>query len=643
MTSPPKYALTERIAQGGMAEIHLGKSIGVDGFSRICAFKRILPHYASDADFIQMFKNEADVAKQLHNKNIVQVFDFVSDGNTFMLVMEFVDGQDLRSLLATSEQLRKKIPIEIACYVAMEILAGLAYAHTITDVSGKSLGLIHRDVSPQNILISYDGDIKLTDFGIAKAQNSGSTTRAGVLKGKFRYMSPEQAMGQTIDSRSDLFAVGVILWEMITMQRLFRGEDMAVLEAVRQCKIKAPGLMSTDPVPAELDAIVMKLLSRDLSKRYQNGKEAVRDLSKFIYSMRPDFFGGEMSEFMHLLFKDKVLSAKDRLRSTLALPVGAFGAGGAFEIHDETHSKNKTNSSVVDLTDVKLRAAAQAAADNIKVKAPVAEEKRVSANQALPQGPGKDSKIRPNPVVSPAQSPQQNQNHPNRPQPGKGVVNLFPNQNWPTQQRNQPSQNSSVRKSSSGGSGTEVLIGILAVLLLALLVGAGWMVTKKGSLRPAFLLVKILPEGGPVEIQLNGKAVPKSMLKDSPIRMPLVGARQHQIIVSRPGFKPKVLNVQVPILGGVFEREAALEPGPQPLVNFEVTTVPSGARVTLEGQERSFKTPEIFKNIPMGQTYELKLSHPKCKDSITDRISMTEVTARNKNISRAYRFKSCKP
>lgn len=210
-TGQPKYILTERIAQGGMAEIHLGKSVGLDGFARVCAFKRILPHFAQDNEFVEMFRNEAQVAKQLQNKNIVQVFDFVSDGSSYMLVMEFVDGQDLRALLSGAEQKRKRIPIEIACYAAMETLSGLSYAHSAVDVSGKSMGIIHRDVSPQNILISYDGDVKITDFGIAKAENQSSNTRVGVLKGKFRYMSPEQASGYNIDARTDLFAVGIIL------------------------------------------------------------------------------------------------------------------------------------------------------------------------------------------------------------------------------------------------------------------------------------------------------------------------------------------------------------------------------------------------------------------------------------------------
>ena len=660
MTLPPKYALTERIAQGGMAEIYLGKSIGVDGFSRICAFKRILPHYASDAEFIQMFKNEADVAKQLHNKNIVQVFDFVSDGNTFMLVMELVDGQDLRSVLATSENSRKRIPMEIACYICMEILSGLGYAHTVTDVSGRSLGLIHRDVSPQNILISYDGDVKLTDFGIAKAQNTGSTTRAGVLKGKFRYMSPEQARGQTIDSRSDLFAVGVILWEMITMQRLFRGEDMAVLEAVRQCKIKPPSAMSSEPIPVELDNIVMKLLSRDLSRRYQTGKEAVRDLSKFIYSVRPDFFGGELSEFMHQIFREKVLSAKDRLRSTLAIPVGAFSAGGVFEHKDSV--SGKTNSGIIDLTDPKSRAAAAESSKAHEAqqaqKYPKAQ-KPEQASKPLPQLVQNASA--PGPVPNGAhgglatfglkgnlasagqpalQSPQN--------QPVQRSTQLVQkpfqrNRAVPARKRNRSRIPSSASSGVRAGNGTDVLLVIFVIVLIALGIGAVWVIQKKGSLRPTVAVIKVEPAGGPIDIQLNGKSLPRSQLKDSPLRIPLSGARQHKITLNRRGFKAKTLTIEVPLVGGAVERKAVLEPGAQPLINFEVTTTPTGAKVTLQGQAKSFRTPEVFKNIPVGQSYEIKLSHPKCKDVITDIVSLTETSARTKNLSRAYRFKDCKP
>ena len=349
MSGQPKYILTERIAQGGMAEIHLGKSVGLDGFARVCAFKRILAHYSQDNEFIQMFRNEAMVAKQLQNKNIVQVFDFVGDGQSHMLVMEFVDGQDLRSVLMVAEQSKKRVPVELACYICIEALSGLHYAHSAVDVNGVGMGIIHRDVSPQNVLLSYEGDVKITDFGIAKAQNQTSTTRAGVLKGKFRYMSPEQAKGENIDARSDIFALGVILYEMLTMQRLFKGEDMAVLEAVRQCKIKSPSAAGATHVPPELDAIVLKLLSGELDKRYQNGKEAIKDLSKFLYKFRPDFFAGELSEYMHVLFADKITSARERLRSTLALPVGAMGPGGFQDVLGRG-MYNDHHSSVMDLS-----------------------------------------------------------------------------------------------------------------------------------------------------------------------------------------------------------------------------------------------------------------------------------------------------
>lgn len=324
----PKYILTERVAIGGMAEIHLGKSVGSDGFARICAFKKILPHHASDNEFIQMFRNEAELAKQLLNKNIVQVYDFVAEGDSFMLVMEYVDGQDLRSVLHTAEQSKRRIPIALACYVVIEALGGLGYAHGLADLSGRSLGIIHRDVSPQNILISYEGDVKITDFGIAKAQTHVSNTRAGVLKGKFSYMSPEQAAGNEIDSRSDLFAAGIVLYEMLTMTRLFKGEDLAVLAAVKQCKVKPPNQVKGVQIPQELENCVMRLLERDPERRYQTAKDAIRDISKFLYGYRPDFFAGELAEFMQTLFREKIETSKARMRSTLALPFGNLGPGG---------------------------------------------------------------------------------------------------------------------------------------------------------------------------------------------------------------------------------------------------------------------------------------------------------------------------
>lgn len=325
MSGTPKYILTERIAKGGMAEIHLGKIVGSDGFSRVCAFKRILPHFAQDKEFIQMFRQEAMVAKQLQNKNIVQVYDFVADDQSFMLVMEYVDGQDLRTVLGAVESLRRRIPTEICCYIVIEVLNGLSFAHAALDVTGRSMNIIHRDISPQNVLLSYEGDVKITDFGIAKIQNSNGNTQVGVLKGKFRYMSPEQAMGREIDARSDLFAAGVILFEMVTMTRLFKGEDMAVLEQVRRCVIPSPSSVRNTRVPPELETIMMKLLAREPGQRYQSARAAVKDLSRFLYSFRPDFFPGEVAEFMQLIFRDRLASSRERLRSTLALPVDAIG------------------------------------------------------------------------------------------------------------------------------------------------------------------------------------------------------------------------------------------------------------------------------------------------------------------------------
>jgi serine/threonine protein kinase len=661
MNAAPKYILTERIAQGGMAEIYLGKSVGLDGFTRICAFKKILSHYAQDQEFIQMFRNEASVAKQLQNKNIVQVFDFVSDGSSYMLVMEYVEGQDLRSLLATAESQRKKIPLEIACYLMMEVLSGLHYAHSIMDVSGKSMGIIHRDVSPQNILVSYDGDVKLTDFGIAKAQGTGSTTRAGVIKGKFRYMSPEQAMGQTIDLRSDLFAAGVILWEMVTMQRLFRGEDMAVLEAVRQCKIKPPSQVATEKIPPELDTIIMKLLSRDLSKRYISGKEAARDINKFIYSLRPDFFGGELSEFMNQLFRDKVMSSRERLRSTLALPIGAFGAGGVFEIM-ESSMKGKTNSGVVDLSEPKARAAATAAAlsqsgvdagvGNVPVKpAPQHAAPKNTPQNGVQNGPqnllGAAQVAAQQRVLQQAQQQQVQQQ-----QAQKQQLHHQQQLQHQAYQRNRNIErppprrvavsSSHMRSSTSGDAGGGTLLFLFA-FLLALAVGAGaWVVSKKGSLRPAVAVIKLEPGEGPFDVTVNGKPLAKSKTRQNPLRIPLQGAREHEIVVNRKGFRAKSIKIELPLVGGTIEKTAALEPGNAPLVDLQIETVPPGARIQLEGQDKTFRSPRTFKQIPVGRNYTLRMTHPKCQDEISDALPLSESSGRQGTIARTYRFKKCK-
>ncbi|HEX9100894.1 MAG TPA: serine/threonine-protein kinase, partial [Polyangia bacterium] len=239
-----KYVLLERISVGGMAEVFKAKSFGVEGFEKILAIKRILPSMAEDADFIEMFIDEAKICGQLNHANICQIFELGRVDDSHFIAMEYVWGKDVLQIQNRFRKLRQTMKPEMAAFIAAKLCEGLDYAHKKKDAAGRPLGIIHRDISPQNILISYDGELKIIDFGIAKAASRSSKTQAGVLKGKFGYMSPEQVGGQAVlDHRSDIFAIGTILYELITADRLFVAEsDFATLEKVRNVDVQRPSV-----------------------------------------------------------------------------------------------------------------------------------------------------------------------------------------------------------------------------------------------------------------------------------------------------------------------------------------------------------------------------------------------------------------
>jgi eukaryotic-like serine/threonine-protein kinase len=262
-----------------MAEIFLAASRGPEGFEKEVVIKRIRSALADDPSFVQMFIAEARVASKLNHPNIVHIFDFDQHSDSYYLAMEYVRGKSLAEVQRRTRERQSHFPTVLAAQVALEVARGLAYAHKMTD-HGQPLNLVHRDVTPHNILISYDGSVKLTDFGIAKAGNRATT--AGMLKGKFAYMSPEQSRGEPVDARTDIFALGITLWELLTQGKLFDGDsDVAVLRAVQERPIESPAHLNPSVDP-ELDAIVLRALLRDPAARYQNAHEFERALQQYV-------------------------------------------------------------------------------------------------------------------------------------------------------------------------------------------------------------------------------------------------------------------------------------------------------------------------------------------------------------------------
>ena len=269
-----QYTLLERIAVGGMAEVWKARMKGVEGFQKTVAIKKILPHLTDSSDFVTMFIDEAKLAAQLNHNNIIHIYDLGKIGDDYFIAMEFVDGKDLRSILNSARAENRPLPLGLALLVGSRLSSALDHAHRQRDFEGRPLGLVHRDVSPQNVLISYEGDIKLCDFGIVKAVTKASKTQMGALKGKLQYMSPEQAWGRPVDARSDIFSLGSLLFEMLTGRRLFSGEsEMSVLDAVREGRIQAP--RDLDPrLPLEVNALVLKALARDPGDRFLGRRDA---------------------------------------------------------------------------------------------------------------------------------------------------------------------------------------------------------------------------------------------------------------------------------------------------------------------------------------------------------------------------------
>lgn len=282
-----RYVLDERIALGGMAEIFRGRT-NTEGFEKKICIKRILPHFSEQEDFVTMFRDEAALAARLQHANIVQVFDFGSEEDTLFLAMELVDGADLRKLIDLAKKKGISLGIGHAMQIAIEVCRGLHHAHTLTDDEGHPLGIVHRDISPHNVLLSRAGEVKVTDFGIAKASARATHTGTGVVKGKLAYMAPEQAHSRPLDHRVDQFATGIVLWEMLTGERLFAGPDeVSVLRKVMTCEVPRPS-ERREGLPQTLEDIVMRALSEDPEARFHSMRHFEHALSRCLFEVTTD-------------------------------------------------------------------------------------------------------------------------------------------------------------------------------------------------------------------------------------------------------------------------------------------------------------------------------------------------------------------
>ncbi len=290
------YLLQKRVATGGMAELFLSDYVREDGFRKTVAVKRILPHLAENPDFIKMFTREARLAALLHHPNVIQIFDYGKIGKAYFIAMEYIHGKNLGEILWS---LKQGLPIDHAIYIISEICKGLDYSHSKRDgETGEPLNIIHRDISPQNLLISYQGEVKVSDFGISKARSEPSFTQAGVIKGKLSYLSTEQALGKPVDQRADIYALGLVFYETLTGKRVFQfDDDLEALRAIPKAEVE-PLINARPEVPEELNRIVMKCLEKDRDLRYQSASELHADLVKLRKGLKITFDASDLANFM---------------------------------------------------------------------------------------------------------------------------------------------------------------------------------------------------------------------------------------------------------------------------------------------------------------------------------------------------------
>ena len=314
-----RYRITERVAAGGMAEVFRGVAESMRGFKKNVAIKRILPALTKNKKFVAMFLDEARLSLSLQHANIVQVFDIGHTEDTYFIVMEFVDGVDLKAILDWRRRIGKRVPVAHSLYVIMEICKGISYAHELTNQENEApLGIVHRDISPPNVLMSKQGEVKVVDFGLAKATSQVEVTDPGVVKGKMSYLSPEAARGEEVDSRADIFAVGILLYEMLTGKRLFYGEtDYQTVELVRNAKI--PPLRPQNPqVEPELEDIVRKALSKRKEDRFQSATDLQDALAQYSYSRGLKVISRDIAELVRQCLDDKRMQSGEGKRPSIA-------------------------------------------------------------------------------------------------------------------------------------------------------------------------------------------------------------------------------------------------------------------------------------------------------------------------------------
>jgi len=539
-----RYQLIKKLATGGMAQIYLARQVGLEGFEKLLVVKRILPHLAENEDFITMFLDEARIAARLNHPNVVQIFDLGQQDDTFFIAMEYIHGEDVRKVWKQAEREGTGIPLPLICRIIIEACAGLDYAHKKVDPGGRPLNIVHRDISPQNILVSFEGGVKVVDFGIAKAADQATVTRSGVLKGKYSYMSPEQAQGKSVDARTDVFALGVVLYELLTDTRLFkRANDIQTLNAVTECQVTPPSGVDSR-LPKDLDPIVMKALAKDRDQRYADARELQQALEDWLLENTLPSSAVHLAAFMQDIYAERLAREAEEGRL-------AFVESG----HDLSKSEG--------------------------------------FDKATPNKPTKS--IRTPTVARQATGPKSRPTLTKAERSGPGVKQSEAGLALGADVRPPPTEHSLPTQNAVGKTGPVVLLAALLVIAGVL---AGVVV-----LRPTKARVLVTSEPAGAAVLLDGRPVGCQ----TPCTLPeTTAAGDHRVELTKSGFKPVSSSLPVPETGERTEsfrlEKLPVESGPVKVPAFTevaltVTSEPVGATVTLDGEPRGV-TPLTVKRAP---------------------------------------------
>jgi serine/threonine-protein kinase len=532
-----RYELLKRLAGGGMGEVYLARQRGLDGFQKLLVIKTLLPHLCEDEEFITMFKDEARLTAQLIHPNICQVFEFDQVDSTYYIAMEYLRGEDLRRLWKASETKGKPLRVPLICRVIADAAAGLDFAHSLRNQQGEPYHIVHRDISPQNILVTFEGGVKVIDFGVAKAAGRAQHTRTGALKGKYSYMSPEQVAGKEIDGRTDIFALGIVLHELLTGRRLFKADsDVQTLERVRQAVVPPPSSINPQ-IPQSLDGIVLHALAKDREQRFQTAQEFRLALEDWLIQGRMSASSAHLAEFLKVIYAER-LDKESRLGPLMGDP-------GLTTAPDQLGG-GKTPSGTPSSSPGSIRLGGQ----------------QPAMGSIAPGGPATTNQRPPDATT------------------GKNEISLS---QIATESGASPFE---PKKSSQ----LPILIGVGAAVLLGT-AGLVWKGSRPAPVpvapaqpAPAQLSINTEPPGA--SISLDGRPVGRSPMPNVSLR-----AGPVRVDLSLDGYKPLTENLS--LVAGPQERRFTLEKAAPEQVTVELHSDPEGAEIT-EGALVIGKTPKLW-------------------------------------------------